>query len=403
MIAVKECFGLIKNVLLDAFNISAIYFTPPYEDISRIDNGIRASVWTNYNDNNTKIQIAGLSKNNNRLLVIRSNLGFYNIMIFWDCDNPTDFISIGPFRNDELSPNYFSQILKEAQITPALLQQVRYIYESMPFAQVDAVINVVKHLIQTYKPDFQDVTPELIAYSEQQRPIEVQADVIEQNFMNFSEQYYEMLSEFLKFLKCGDNGNAKKALQHFLHEAKLTSNRTLRNYKALLAALNNYCHMALLQTTIHPSYVLRLAATIGVRIEETTSLAKLEQMVNDICHKYCLLVKNYVHLDYSKSTKNVIAYIELHLDEELSLNQLATHFQKNASALSNTFRKETGQTLTNFIQQTRIQEALRLFNSTDMSVSEVALAVGYQDFSYFSKLFSKIVGVSPRTYKVQNV
>ena len=399
----KQCFELLKDVLFDAFGVASIYFTPPYTDISKIDMGIRASVWTDYNDNKTKIQLAGLSQSSDRLLIIRSNLGFYNVMVFWKTENPTDFISIGPFRNDKLSPDYFTQILKEAHISPALLQQIQYIYESMPFAQVDAIVNVVKHLVGLYIPEYKELTPELIEYAEQKRPIEVHADVIAQNFMEFSEQYLDKLTTFLKYVTCGDNASAKKSLQKFLHETNLTGNRTLRSYKIFLMALNNYCHMALMQTSIHPSHVLRQAATIGTRIEETTSLSKLEQMPNDICHKYCLLVKNYANPQFSKLTKDVIAYIQMHLDEEISLNQLAEYFKKNASFLSHTFSKETGQPLTKFIHQIRIQEALRLFNTTALSVSDVALAVGYQDFSYFSKIFTKQVGCSPRAYRKQRL
>ncbi len=397
----KTCFELLKNVLLDAFNISTLYFTPPYEDISKIDQGIRASVWTNYNDSNTKIQLSGFSQNENRLLIIRSNLGFYNIMVFWGCENLTDFISIGPFRNDELSPNYFTQILKEAHISPALLQQIRRVYENMPFARVEAVVNVAKHIMATRIPAFLDVEPELIQYAEQQRPIEVHPEVIEQNFVDFSEQYYELLSNFLKCLSAGDNTSARKALHLFLRESKLTSKRTLLNYKSLLSSLNNYCHVALLHTGIHPSHILRQATTIQARIEEATSLAKLEQMPNDICHKYCLLVKNYANPECSKLTKDVIAYIQFHMDEELSLNTLALAFDRNPSFLSHTFSKDMGMSLTKFIQQSRMQEAVRLFNTTKMSVSEVALTVGYQDFSYFSKVFSKVIGISPREYRLQ--
>lgn len=397
----KDCFELLKNVLLHAFNVSTIYFTPPYEDISKIDQGIRASVWTNYNDNNTKIQLSGFPQNENRLMIVRSNLGFYNLMVFWGFDSSADFISIGPFRNDELSPSYFTQILKEAHISPALLQQIRHTYENMPFVQVDAVVNVVKHIVGTQIPAFKEVEPELIEYAEQHRPIEVHPEVIEQNYIDFSEQYHETLSDFLKYLKNGDNAGAKRALQLFLRESKLTSQRTLRNYKSLLTSLNDYCHMALMQTSIHPSHILRQAATIGTRIEETTSLSKLEQMPNDICHKYCLLVKNYANPEYSKLTKDVIAYIQFHMDEELSLSSLALAFDKNPSFLSNTFSKDVGVSLTTFIQQSRTQEAVRLFNTTKMSVSEVALAVGFQDFSYFSKTFSKFIGMSPREYRLQ--
>ena len=157
--------------------------------------------------------------------------------------------------------------------------------------------------------------------------------------------------------------------------------------------------MELLTTTIHPYHVIKQMVSTRTKIESLTSMAKLEQMPNEICHKYCLLVKNYANPDYSRLTKDVIDYIQLHLEEELSLNFLAEQFGKNASALSHSFSKETGISLTKFIHQARVHEAIRLFNTTDFSVSDVAIMVGYQDFSYFSKVFSGQTGMSPREYR----
>lgn len=395
---IMKCYELLQNVLLDGFNVPVIYFTPPYTDIKKIDLGIRATVWPNYNDRDTKISLSNLSSQY-RILIIKSNLGFYNVLVFFDSDTKQDFISIGPFRNDELSPNYFVQILKEAHVTPTTVRGIRHIYESMPFAHVDTIVNVSKHILGTFIPEFKETTPELYQYAEQKREIEINTDLLEQNFIKSSEQYYALLFAFLKYLEQGDNSGAKKALQTFLQETKFIMNRNMQDTKLLLHALNDYCHMALLQTSIHPSHVLKQSASIGVRIENTTSLAKLEQLPNEICHKYCLLVKNYSNPDYSKLTRDVIAFVQLHYEEELSLMEISSHFNKNPSVLSNVFSKETGQPLTTFIQQTRIREAIRLFNTTTMSVSEVAMAVGYQDFSYFSKIFSKNTGHSPREYK----
>ena len=94
----------------------------------------------------------------------------------------------------------------------------------------------------------------------------------------------------------------------------------------------------------------------------------------------------------------MINYIRLHLEENLNLALLAEHFHKNASALSAAFSREVGMPLTDYIHQERINEALRYFNSTKLSVSEVALSVGFQDFTYFSRLFKRQVGCSPREY-----
>jgi len=166
-----------------------------------------------------------------------------------------------------------------------------------------------------------------------------------------------------------------------------------------LHMLNDYCHMGLMSTNIHPTYILKQALSFRSKIDGTNSRAKLEQLPNEMCRKYCLLVRNYNNQEYSRLVRDVINYIQLHLEEELSLNILAEHFGKNASVLSNAFSKETGQSLTRYIQQSRIAEAVKLFNTTELTVSEVALSVGYQDFSYFSKLFSKHVGCSPKEYK----
>ena len=103
-------------------------------------------------------------------------------------------------------------------------------------------------------------------------------------------------------------------------------------------------------------------------------------------------------LNYSKTIRMVVNYIHLHLDEDLSLSVLASHFDKNATTLSSAFTKEVGMNVTNFIHRTRIEKALHLFNTTKMSVSDVALAVGFQDFAYFSRLFKKQIGCSPREY-----
>ena len=94
-----------------------------------------------------------------------------------------------------------------------------------------------------------------------------------------------------------------------------------------------------------------------------------------------------------------INYIEQHLSGELTLSVIAEEFGKNPSYLSTTFRKEIGDTLTNYVSRQRIQASLRYFNTTTLSVAEVASAVGIPDFGYFSKLFRRYVGVSPREYK----
>ena len=393
-----DSFALLQNVLQSAFRIPSILFTPPYTDIKKIDLGLRAMVWTNYGEEQQNLSF-GENFEGYRLLIVKSNLGFYNVLALLEGKEQPDFIAIGPFRDEELSANYFTQILKDSHISPNEIQPLKYIYEQMPYAHPDSVTAVVKHVLSVHYPAFSEVVPELIQYAEQKRDIDINKELLDAYTVEHAADYRNSLFEFLTIIKTGDSPRAQQALQIFLQNARFVHDNSMREYRWFLHSLNNYCHMELLTMDIHPYHIIRQLTSTRTKIDSLTTMAKLEQMPNEICHKYCLLVKNYANPNYSKQTKDIIDYIRLHLEEELSLNYLADYFHKNASALSHSFSKETGISLTKYIQQERIREALRLFNTTDFSVSDVAIMVGYQDFSYFSKLFSGQVGMSPREYK----
>ncbi|MBB6674936.1 AraC family transcriptional regulator [Cohnella nanjingensis] len=63
------------------------------------------------------------------------------------------------------------------------------------------------------------------------------------------------------------------------------------------------------------------------------------------------------------------------------------------------FKRQTGMTLTEYAQDTRVGEACRLLHMTDRAVADIAAAVGYQDLPFFNALFKKKTGVAPRDYR----
>lgn len=215
---------------------------------------------------------------------------------------------------------------------------------------------------------------------------------------DYAEAYQKNLIRFFEQLVKGQIDASSQALTDFLNASNFLQIQNLEDMRLELHYLNGYARAACMTTTVHPSYILQLSSTFTNKITNAGSRTALQRLTHDICHKYCLLIKNYAFHEYSKSIRAVINYIHLHLDEELSLSRIAEQFQKNASSLSSAFSKEVGMSITNYIHQTRIKEAILYFNTTKMSVSEVAVTVGFQDFAYFSRLFHKQIGCSPRDY-----
>jgi AraC-like DNA-binding protein len=86
-------------------------------------------------------------------------------------------------------------------------------------------------------------------------------------------------------------------------------------------------------------------------------------------------------------------------DQTLAVSELAEQLHVSASYLSEVIRKETGQTASFLIQIRTILEAKSLLRNTDWTISEIAYRLGYEDNSYFARLFKKHTGVSPTGYR----
>ena len=69
--------------------------------------------------------------------------------------------------------------------------------------------------------------------------------------------------------------------------------------------------------------------------------------------------------------------------------------------LSREFKKSTGYSMMKFVTNKRIREARELLRSTDISISEVAITVGYNNITHFHTMFKKETGISPKEFRRQ--
>jgi two-component system, response regulator YesN len=106
----------------------------------------------------------------------------------------------------------------------------------------------------------------------------------------------------------------------------------------------------------------------------------------------------------SKTYRLVIAqakeYINLHYaDENISLNEIASHVNISPSHFSVVFSRETGKSFIKYLTDLRMNKAKELLKCTDMRCSDICGAVGYKDPHYFSYLFKKLHNCSPVQYR----
>lgn len=97
--------------------------------------------------------------------------------------------------------------------------------------------------------------------------------------------------------------------------------------------------------------------------------------------------------------EKVRRYIEEHYAEDLTLNQLAALVNANEYYLSHAFKKITHYSPQQYILRRRIGKAQCLLIYTSLPLTEIAARVGYEDSNYFSRVFKKIIGMSPNLYR----
>ncbi len=96
---------------------------------------------------------------------------------------------------------------------------------------------------------------------------------------------------------------------------------------------------------------------------------------------------------------SVMAYIDSHLQEDLSNNNIGRHFGYHANYINRLIVGSTGKSLHSYVIECRINKAVELLQDTALGVGEISDKVGFYDVAGFSKTFRKIVGISPSEYR----
>lgn len=97
----------------------------------------------------------------------------------------------------------------------------------------------------------------------------------------------------------------------------------------------------------------------------------------------------------------VLGYIEEHYrDGELS--ELADELHYDLSWISRQIKRHTGKTYTQLVQEKRLSQAAYLLTTTTMSVMDIGLSAGYENMSYFHRIFQKKYGMTPRRYRMES-
>ena len=132
-----------------------------------------------------------------------------------------------------------------------------------------------------------------------------------------------------------------------------------------------------------------------------TSIESLNRWIGSILHKFISFVFDLNDIKHQNVIFKTTAYIKEHLTDKLTLDQAAEQVYLSKSYFCRIIKDELGCTFTEYVNRLRIERSKTLLRSTGMPIAEIACAVGFDDQSYFTRIFKKQTGIAPGKYREQ--
>lgn len=178
---------------------------------------------------------------------------------------------------------------------------------------------------------------------------------------------------------------------------------TVRKDKNNALILLTLCSRSCIRGGLHPSAAFDLHEYYASLLEECRTTGEVIRFCKDMVSDFMLQVQRArANASVSPTIQNICYYIQKHLTEPLSMEDLAKLTGYTEYYFSHKFQKETGFTVKEYILNEKISRAKLLLTDCSRSVQEISDTLGFCNRSYFSTCFVKKTGMSPSQYRSRN-
>ncbi|SCI88429.1 Bacillibactin transport regulator [uncultured Clostridium sp.] len=216
----------------------------------------------------------------------------------------------------------------------------------------------------------------------------------------FSHHSTAHIDAIYKAVKSGDIDNIVINLQKTLDGefGVLAKDNEIRSKKNLLIIRVSNCSKAAIDGGVSSETAFTLSDSFIQTIEKTDDYSLLCDIGKKIPIAFAAKVRETLKYKYSKNIFRCIDIINKHLYEDISLSKISMLINLSPQYISSLFKKEVDISLSEYILKCKIDEAKYLLTHTNYSILEISTLLCFHDQSYFTKIFKRFTGITPKKY-----
>ncbi|MGY3716995.1 helix-turn-helix transcriptional regulator [Sutcliffiella cohnii] len=173
----------------------------------------------------------------------------------------------------------------------------------------------------------------------------------------------------------------------------------LRSYKNFLLSHNTLYSYSAEKGGLSPVQSHYLSEKYAIMIEHTDQIVQLEKIHLNMIDEYGDPAIRHQQIQNPTIVDKAVMFIEMNFAEELSIEEIAASLHVHPTHLMRVFKKEKGVKLSHYRNKKRVKEAKELLLYSQLSMTDIAIMVGFKTSQYFSKIFKEEEGISPKEYK----
>lgn len=200
-------------------------------------------------------------------------------------------------------------------------------------------------------------------------------------------------------IRAGDKEGSQRLLNVLLSGLYLACGNDLAKIKQHVHSLLVLMSRAAIDGGADVNDIFRLSQSYEPEIEKLRNLEELNRWLSMVLHRFINFVFDFNDIKHHNVIYQTTAYIKENLAEKLTLEDAAEHVSLSKSYFCRILKDELGYTFTEYVNHLRVERAKLYLRDSTMSIADIAYAVGFDDQSYFTRIFKKLTNVSPGQYR----